>query len=253
MMQHFYKKFLFSLVAIFMLGCGNQQPTDTSINTLENDKQNTVIQKDTFSIDSPTEAKMRALGLVDITEVDSSIQVHLVYATADNFTGKALYEDVRKAFVLPVVANKLAQAQRALKALHPDYSLMIYDAARPLSVQRQMWEVAKATGQTHYVANPERGNGLHNYGAAVDVTIVDGAGRPLPMGTPFDWFGPEAHITAEGQLVTDGSITETELQNRLLLRKIMTDSGMLTIRSEWWHFELMRGARARQELQILDF
>lgn len=236
-----------------MLGCDNQQPTDTSINTLENDKQNAVIQKDTFSIDSPTEAKMRALGLVDITAADSSIQVQLMYATPNNFTGKALYEDVRKAFVLPVVANKLAQAQRALKALHPDYSLRIYDAARPLSAQRAMWEVAKATGQTHYVANPERGNGLHNYGAAVDVTIVDGAGRPLPMGTPFDWFGPEAHITAEGQLVADGSITETELQNRLLLRKIMRDSGMLTIRSEWWHFELMRGARARQELQILDF
>lgn len=196
---------------------------------------------------------MRALGLVDITEVDSSIQVHLVYATADNFTGKVLYEDVRKAFVLPVVANKLAQAQKALQAHHADYSLMIYDAARPLSAQRAMWAVAKATRNTHYVANPENGNGLHNYGAAVDVTIVDGAGQPLPMGTPFDWFGPEAHITAEGQLVADGSITETELQNRLLLRKVMRDSGMLTIRSEWWHFELMRGARARQELQILDF
>lgn len=251
-MKHFYKLFLILIAVGALLGCRKTSPENTSTDTLRNNTKSAINQQDAKQQDSPTEAKIRKLGLVDIAEVDSSIQVHLVYATADNFVGKVLYADVHKAYILPIVAEKLVKAQRALKSEHPGYSLMIWDAARPLSVQRMMWAEAEKIGKTQYVANPNKGHGLHNYGAAVDVTIVDESGRPLPMGTPFDWFGPESHITAEAQLVAYGSITETELQNRLLLRNIMQQSGMLTIRSEWWHFELMRAARAKRELQILD-
>ena len=154
--------------------------------------------------------------------------------------------------MLPVVADKLKRAQEQLKAQHPDYSLMVYDAARPLSVQWDMWEVAKATNTTYYVADPNKAQGLHNYGAAVDITIVDGQGEPISMGTPFDWFGEEAHITHEDSLVQSGAISQQELDNRLLLRKLMTDNGMLTIRSEWWHFELMRGPEAQATLKIVE-
>ena len=65
--------------------------------------------------DSPTERQMRALGFVDIQEVDASIQVCLIYATADNFVGKVLYRDLRKAFMLPETAWRLVKAQQKLK------------------------------------------------------------------------------------------------------------------------------------------
>ncbi|MBP5557284.1 MAG: M15 family metallopeptidase [Bacteroidales bacterium] len=211
-----------------------------------------VTKADTLAPDTETEAAMRALGLVDIQEIEPTIQVHLVYSTPDNFTHTILYKDIHKAFMLPVVADILKRAQAQLKAQHPDYSLLVYDAARPLSVQWDMWEVAEATNTTYYVADPRKAQGLHNYGAAVDITIVDGRGDPISMGTPFDWFGVEAHITHEDSLVKSGAISQQELDNRLLLRKLMTDNGMLTIRSEWWHFELMRGPEAQKTFKLIE-
>ncbi|MFQ8826672.1 MAG: M15 family metallopeptidase [Alistipes sp.] len=58
---------------------------------------------------------------------------------------------------------------------------------------------------------------------------------PLPMGTPFDYFGQEAHIDREDELVAQGRITQQELDNRLLLRKVMRQAGFRPLRSEWWH------------------
>lgn len=98
------------------------------------------------------------------------------------------------------------KAQRALKELHPSYSLIIYDAARPMSVQKKMWNVVKGTSKYKYVSNPNRGGGLHNYGLAVDISILDSFGQPLPMGTKVDHLGVEAHITQENELVRNGKI-----------------------------------------------
>ncbi len=81
------------------------------------------------------EHKLLDFGLVDIAEVDSTIGVELVYATPDNFLGHVLYPEIHHAFAIPEMAQKLAKAQQRLKAIDPDLSLLIYDAARPLCVQ----------------------------------------------------------------------------------------------------------------------
>lgn len=66
-----------------------------------------------------------------------------MYATPDNFTGQLLYGDLKEAYLHPDAAKALLQAHLLLKAEHPDYRLMIYDAARPMSVQKKMWDVVK--------------------------------------------------------------------------------------------------------------
>ena len=202
--------------------------------------------------DSPTEAALRAFGLVDIQEVDTSIRVHLMYATPDNFTGEVLYDDLHKAFLLPEMADKVAKAQQLLDERRPGYHLIIYDAARPLRIQRRMWDKVKGTPNSRYVSNPDRGRGLHNYGAAVDISILDEQHQPLDMGTPVDFFGPEAHVTLEDTLMAAGRLTEQQVANRRLLRRVMCSAGLRTIPNEWWHFNLMSGNRARQMLKIID-
>ena len=127
------------------------------------------------------EQQLIDFGLVDIAEVDSTIGVEIVYATPDNFLGHVLYPDIHHAFAIPAMAQKLVKAQQRLKSIRPDLSLLIYDAARPLSVQREMWESVKGTPNVSFVANPAKGRGMHNYGAAVDITIMDSTGTPLPM------------------------------------------------------------------------
>ena len=48
-----------------------------------------------------------------------------------------------------------------------------------------MYEKMKGTEFEKFVANPEKGS-MHNYGIAVDITIVDEKGNEIDMGfTPF--------------------------------------------------------------------
>jgi D-alanyl-D-alanine dipeptidase len=108
-----------------------------------------------------TEQQLDSLHLVEIRMVDSTILVELKYATADNFTGKILYEDLTRAYLQPEVAQMLLKAQRYVKEANPVLTLLIYDAARPMSVQRAMYEAVRNTPKRNYVANPDK-TGLHN-------------------------------------------------------------------------------------------
>lgn len=248
------KKLLYVwLFSALLLLCACSHQSQKVVEVAQEQKLETTDSICTQNADTPTEARLRAMGLVDIAEIDSSIAVHLVYATPYNFLGKQLYHDLNKAFMLPEMAEKVLQAQQALKKIRPDLNLLIYDATRPVSVQYEMWNMVKGTNMMMYVSNPNKGHGMHNYGAAVDVTLMDCAGHPLPMGSEYDYFGEEAHTTNEQQLLQDGRITKRELENRLLLRKVMTEAGMHTIQSEWWHFNLTTSETERQKLQLIDF
>ena len=60
----------------------------------------------------------------------------------------------------------------------------------------------------------------HSRGAAVDLTIVNMiSGQELDMGSAFDFFGRVSHSEH-----TDG-LTEEQINNRLILRKAMTENG----------------------------
>jgi len=195
---------------------------------------------------SATAKRMAEQGLVDILSVDSTIQVSLMYARPDNFTGKILYTDLREAYLHPKAAAALARAQQALRKLHPELSLKIYDATRPMSVQQKMWNTVAGTKQQNYVSNPRNGGGMHNYGLAVDITLCKAAtGDTLDMGTKVDFLGSYAHIDDEAGLVAKHIISKEAKRNRELLRKVMSEAGFKPLRTEWWHFNLVSRAEAK--------
>jgi D-alanyl-D-alanine dipeptidase len=116
-----------------------------------------------------------------------------------------------------------------------------------------MWEVVKGTQKQGYVANPNTKVGsIHNYGCAVDLTLSTADGKALPMGTPFDHFGPEAGISNEPKLLEDGKITAAELANRLLLREVMVAAGFIPLAHEWWHFNCMTSAETRKKYRMIE-
>ncbi len=201
----------------------------------------------------PMSQKLDSMGFVNVVDVDPAIQVNLMYATDSNFVGCNMYGDFRRAYLHPDAAEALAKASAALHKLHPDYNLLVKDASRPMSVQKTMYDVVRGTAKARYVSNPANGGGMHNYGVAVDITIVDSAGNELPMGTPVDFLGPEAGIKAERWLVQSGKITEEERLNRELLRQVMAAGGFKPLYSEWWHFNLVSRAVARQKYPLLNF
>lgn len=200
---------------------------------------------------SPLEAKLQKQGMVDIHTMDKTILVDLKYATTDNFTKVVLYDDLQNAYLHPLAAKKLVKAQKYLKELHPELNLLVYDAARPLSVQKKMYKVVQGTLQAGYVANPSR-TGLHNYGMAVDLTICDAKGIALDMGTPFDFFGSAAAIRDEAGLVKRGVLTAKQVENRKLLRKVMAYAGFYAIQGEWWHFNAVSLSEAKRSYKVIE-
>ena len=202
---------------------------------------------------SQSAKRLDSLGYINVKDLDSTLAIEMVYATADNFVGEVLYDDLVEAYLLPEAADKLVKAHQLLKEKHPSYRFVVYDAVRPMSVQKRMWNMALKNGwSSDYVANPANGGGLHNYGAAVDLTILDETGTPLSMGTAFDYFGEEAHTDKEQELVKRGKITEQELANRLLLRGVMKEAGFTSIASEWWHFNHCSRKVAVQKYSLIE-
>ncbi|WP_052081828.1 M15 family metallopeptidase [Porphyromonas macacae] len=193
------------------------------------------------------------MGLIDIQESDSTIHVRLMYGTNDNFMGKNLYGCLQKAFFEKNFAHKIIRAQQELKKLKPGYSLLIHDAARPISVQREMYSQVNGTPYQMYVANGKRG-GRHNYGVAADVSIIDDKGNQLDMGCPVDYFGIKAHTGNETEMVRKGLITPEARENRELLRQVMKKAGLRPYHREWWHYqETIDMPSVRKRYRLLNF
>src|SRR5262249_57140338 len=70
--------------------------------------------------------------LVDIAAIDPSIRLDLRYATADNFTGVAVYP-VARCLLRRDAAERLARVQRRLRA--EGVGLVVWDCYRPLAAQ----------------------------------------------------------------------------------------------------------------------
>lgn len=206
----------------------------------------TEIPTDTLST---TEKHLADEGFLLISEHVPSVKIDLKYATDDNFTKKVLYADLTKAYLQPLAIEKLKKAQEILKTHNSEYTLLVYDAARPLSVQQVMYDAVKNTRYHLYVAHPSR-RSLHNYGLAVDLTIFDGS-DVLDMGTDFDYFGKEAGIYREEEFLRLGIFTKEQVNNRKLLRKVMTQAGFQTIRGEWWHFNACSLDEAKRQFLLI--
>ena len=199
-----------------------------------------------------TAESLEKQGLVDVRKLDKSIFVSLMYARADNFTGSVLYGDLREAYLHPQAAEALVKALRRLKALRPDLSLKVYDAARPMTIQQRMWDKVKNTPKDFYVSNPAHGGGLHNYGLAVDITLCDLRGDSLPMGTRVDAMTPLSHIDREAELVAARRISRQAQLNRELLRSVMQFAGFRPLRTEWWHFNFRTRAQAKKYYRVIE-
>jgi len=200
---------------------------------------------------SKTEQSMVKQGLVDIHSLDETIKVSLMYTRPDNFTGKILYKDLQHAYLHPKAARALVRAQKILKKTHPKYSLIVFDATRPMSIQQVMWDAVKDTPKYFYVSNPARGGGLHNYGLAVDISICDEKGDTITMGTKVDYMGNASHITNETQLLAKGKLSKAAVRNRELLRNVMKEAGFRLLPTEWWHFNYVSRATAKKYYNVV--
>lgn len=160
------------------------------------------------------------------------------------------------------VVERLLRAQEHLVALAPGRRLAIFDAWRPLAVQRFMVAHAFAEecqvrgldplldgpGQRavrqevgRFWAPPSDDPAMpppHSTGAAVDLTLADAAGHPLAMGGDIDAIGPVSepdHYAGAAASDPGGSAAGFHA-HRCLLQRVMAEAGFARHPNEWWHF-----------------
>lgn len=162
-------------------------------------------------------------GLVLVRDIVPDVEIELKYATEDNFTKTQVYpHDI--CALQKSTAIKLKKANTELMEI--GYRLKIWDAYRPLSVQKIFWNLVS---DSKYVANPSTGGSKHNRGTAVDVTLVDMNGNELEMPTEFDDFTGKAARSNK-------DISIAAKKNVELLTNVMIKNGFTTISTEWWHY-----------------
>lgn len=207
----------------FLLAC-NVQTKEKSISVENVTDSTNVVEEPEMIFEKKIVFDYDTSVWTDIGLIDSTIIMDLKYATTDNFVKEQMYECGR-CFLRKTTALKILEIQKELQG--KGYGLKMFDCYRPRPIQWKLWEKVP---DPRYVADPKKGS-MHNRGAAVDLTIVDSKGKELDMGTAYDYFGAEAHITYQDH-------PDSVLQNRQMLSEIMLRYGFKPINTEWWHFSL---------------
>jgi len=166
----------------------------------------------------------------------TGIAVDLRYATPHNFVGRDLYSPYDCAWLHRDAAAALERVVAWLRARRPDCTPLVLDALRPQRVQQQLWDALAGTDLQMYLAEPGRGS-IHSFGMALDITLLDAAGRELDMGTGFDDMTALSHPALEEGFLAGGELTPAQVANRRLLREAMFQAGFVGINTEWWHFD----------------
>ena len=163
--------------------------------------------------------------LVEVTpENVPGVVLDLRYATTNNITGRVLYPEP-KAYLRRETIRKLRRVARDLQ--EEGYRLVIWDAWRPASAQRALWQ-AKPDGK--FLTPPSKIS-RHRRGTSVDVSLADKEGKILDMPSGFDEFNAKAD--------EDFSDVPKEAAKRArILRNAMFNAGFSGVPDEWWHYDL---------------
>ena len=168
---------------------------------------------------------------VNLKDYSTDFVYNMKYATTDNFLKAQVY-DCAECFLRLKTVKALVKANNEF--MKKGYRIQLFDCYRPLDIQKRMWQIVS---NPEYVADPAKGS-IHNRGGAVDITLVDSNGKALNMGTPFDFFGPEASHHFE-------NLSNELKQNRVLLKQIMQENGFVSFDSEWWHYNIINASKEK--------
>lgn len=226
-------------------------------------KHRVFVMRDTLNRDQPLtvdpdssylEFVFKKYDLVDVQQLDSTIRVDLRYADTANFLHRNFYDGLKRVWLPCEVALRLCNAQSYLKQYDPQLSLVIFDAARPLHIQKMMWDSLNMPPDRKFnYLSPPWEISLHNYGCAVDLGILDlSQNKLMDMGTGFDAFEKLSQPVFERQFLQSGGLSREALGNRRLLRSVMKRAGFNSIPSEWWHFGYGSKESAAAKFKLIE-
>jgi zinc D-Ala-D-Ala dipeptidase len=193
---------------------------------------------------SSADAQERSAAFVDTAAVVPGLIADMRYTGSHNFVGRPIdgYEAPHCLLTRPA-ATALADVARDLAPR--GLFIKVFDCYRPtravenfvrwardLKDQKMKAEfypdVDKRTlFRDGYIASQSG----HSRGSTIDLTLAQGDGHELDMGTPFDFFSPKSWPA-------DPSVGAEAHKNRMLLATAMHRCGFRGYDKEWWHFTL---------------
>lgn len=180
----------------------------------------------------------------------SNVKLDKRYASTNNFCGIILDSNTYSCSLHPIAAEKFQKASEILAKEKPGWKFIVFDAFRPLSVQKKLYQHVKGTPMAHYVAYPSYG--IHCYGFAIDLSLLDDHGKELDMGTSYDDLSQLAEPRFEAKFLRSGKLTKEQYTNRLLLRSFMKRAGFHQLQREWWHYEALPEHIVRMRYKQMD-
>ena len=192
--------------------------------------------------------------LITIEEYFQFINPHPYYKLGAPYKNKSKIWSLRKS-----VVDKLINANKLLKNINRNYSLIIYDAWRPIEVQTFMFNralenelnlkglnISKDKINNHpdvlkkverFWAYPDLNKKYpppHSTGAAIDLTIIDSSGELIDMGCEIDNMDDKSSPDFYKNSSTKVGVLRNFRRN--LLKNVMCSSGFSQHPNEWWHF-----------------
>ena len=164
------------------------------------------------------------------------------------------------------VLKRLIRAQQYLSEINPKLQLALFDAWRPISVQKFMFnyaiqETCKLKGID--VNDLSVNGGIndvfeevgrfwaipssdpltpppHSTGAAIDLTLADITGQQLDLGGEIDLIGPESSpdFYKKDSFKMPYSKYQVFHERRSLLFSVMEQAGFVHHPNEWWHLAM---------------
>jgi zinc D-Ala-D-Ala dipeptidase len=178
--------------------------------------------------------------------VDLRLQQDIVYGPSPEVANNQDYTYLRA-----TVYEKLKLAQSMLPSgIH----FCLYEGYRSLKLQKQLfdtryakiaaahpnWSTAELFNETIKMVSPTINfDGSFNVpphatGGALDVYLLDAAGKPLDMGIhPKDWLSDETGVLS---LTASQFISPEAQKNRALMAKVLTALGFVNYPTEYWHW-----------------
>jgi len=162
------------------------------------------------------------------------------------------------------VLKRLIEAQQYLSEIQPHLHLALFDAWRPIAVQKFMFNyTVKETCRSRGIdINDHSVNGTiaeviedvgrfwakpslnpftpppHSTGAAIDLTLADSNGKPLDLGGEIDFIGAKSSpdFYKKNSVRMPYSKYQVFHSRRSLLFSVMEQVGFVQHPNEWWHF-----------------
>ncbi len=199
--------------------------------------------------------KRKNIDIDDLVPMEAYIKSHpiivdVAYACDSNILfQQAIYKKDAQLYLHRKLADVVLLASQYIYDSH-GYKTVLYDGLRTTDAQEYMLTTKRVLANPNWLKSPallsSPGSGAHPRAMAIDMTLIDSAGKVIDMGTPFDYLAENPAKAFNAAHRDYAELSEKDQKSRDILTHAMLQAAnelkvnLLPLPQEWWDFRLMR-------------